>query len=85
MNIEVFNFCLFVCTSRFANFARGKWPKHDFKNHKILNQYCDVVSNVVVEIPTYNFDLFHSVLDTYETVMTTRALVLLSTKQEKKI
>ena len=29
--------CLFVylfdCTSRFANFARGKWPNHDSKNY----------------------------------------------------
>ena len=22
----------FVCTSRFANFAKGKWSNHDFKN-----------------------------------------------------
>ena len=24
--------CLFVCTSRFANFAKGKWSNNDFKN-----------------------------------------------------
>ena len=25
-------FYFFVCTSRFANFAKGKWSNHDFKN-----------------------------------------------------
>ena len=32
VEIEIFNFCLFVCTSRFANFARGKWSNHNSKN-----------------------------------------------------
>ena len=32
VEIEIFNFCLFVCTSRFANFARGKWSNHDSEN-----------------------------------------------------
>ena len=37
VDIEIFNFCLFVfylfvCTSHFANFAKGKWSNHDFKN-----------------------------------------------------
>ena len=31
VEIENFNFCLFVCTSHFANFARGKWSNHDSK------------------------------------------------------
>ena len=36
VEIEIFNFCLFVylfvCTSHFPNFARGKWSNHDSKN-----------------------------------------------------
>ena len=36
VEIESFNFCLFVCllvyfASRFANFAKGKWSNHDTK------------------------------------------------------
>ena len=36
VEIEIFNFCLFVCllvyfASRFANFAKGKWSNHDTK------------------------------------------------------
>ena len=26
----------FVCTSRFANFARGKWSNHNFKNCSVI-------------------------------------------------
>ena len=33
VEIETFNFvCLFVCTSHFANFAKGKWSNHDSKS-----------------------------------------------------
>ena len=32
VEIEMFNFCLFVCTSHFADFAKGKWFNHDSKN-----------------------------------------------------
>ena len=31
VEIEMFNFCLFVCTSRFADFVKGKWFNHDSK------------------------------------------------------
>ena len=50
VEIEIFNFCLFVCTSHFANFARGKWSNHDSENCS------DVVSNLPVDIAIYNFD-----------------------------
>ena len=33
VEIEIFNFCLFVCLLvRFANFAKGKLSNHDLKN-----------------------------------------------------
>ena len=36
VDFELLYVCLFVymfvCTSRFANFARGKWSNHDSKN-----------------------------------------------------
>ena len=32
VDIDTFNFCLFVCTSRFANFAKGKCSNYDSKN-----------------------------------------------------
>ena len=56
---------LFVCTSRFA-LTKGKWSDHDSKNcSEIKTVTTDVVSNLVVEIASYNLDLIHTAHTTY--------------------
>ena len=63
VGFEIYHFSLFECTSRFAIIiAKGKWSIHGFKNVLKTGLNCDMVSNLVVEIAIYNFDLFHYTL-----------------------
>ena len=66
VEIEIFNFCLFVCFHvclylTFCQFRKRKMVQLWFQK-LFWNQDCDVVSNLVVEIAIYNFDLFHTAL-----------------------
>ena len=63
VGIEIYHSSLFECTSRFAIIiAKGKWSIHGFKTVLKTGLNCDVVSNLVVEIAIYNFDIFHTAL-----------------------
>ena len=62
VEIEIFNFGLFVCLLvclylAFCQFRKRKMVQLWFQK-LFWNQGCDVVSNLVVEIAIYNFDLF---------------------------
>ena len=66
VEIEILNFSLFVCLLvclylTFCQFRKRKMVQSWFQK-LFWNQDCDVVSNLVVEIAIYNFDLFHSAL-----------------------
>ena len=66
VEIEIFNFCLFVCLLfclylTFCQFRKRKMVQSWFQK-LFWNQDCDVVSNLAVEIAIYNFDLFHTAL-----------------------
>ena len=89
VEIEIFNFGLFVCLLvclylAFCQFCKRKMVQLWFQK-LFWNQGCGVVSNLFVEIAIYNFNLFHTALDT--PVMTTRAPVVLKTTlyMEKRI
>ena len=59
MSKQVSDFCLFVCTSRFANFAKWKWSNHNSKS-------CSEIRAVTpfwiwlwnFQFETFNFCLF---------------------------
>ena len=66
VEIKIFNFGLFVCLLvclylAFCQFRKRKMVQLWFQK-LFWNQGCDVVSNLVVEIAIYNFDLFHTAL-----------------------
>ena len=66
VEIEILNFSLFVCLLvclylTFCQFRKRKMVQSWFQK-LFWNQDCDVVSNLVVEIAIYNFDLFHYTL-----------------------
>ena len=67
VEIEIFNFCLFVClftclsVPHVMPISQEEMVQSWFKK-LFWNQGCDVVSNLVVEIAIYNFDLFHTAL-----------------------
>ena len=69
VDMVIFNFCLFlrfvfVYTSCFVKFCKRKIVQSWFQK-RFWKQDCDVVSNPLVEIATYNLDLFNSALIIY--------------------
>ena len=55
---QISDFCLYLT---FCQFRKRKMVQSWFQK-LFWNQDCDVVSNLVVEIAIYNFDIFHTAL-----------------------